>query len=191
MAISRGGFAAEIKADESVSAGTVALAGAAGDLQAALDDAGLSLALEAAARFEAERGPDGAPWAPLSQTTLLLRRRRMLAKEIAQSRAKTDKGRAAAKTKAATKVDGLLAAAKILQQDGHLKGGVSHRVGADFLEVGTDRVYGRIQHLGGETKGFIKGRIPARPFLPDFAAGSPDTKIVIEAIEAHLARVAS
>jgi phage gpG-like protein len=186
MSASRDGYATEIHVDENLSVALKALGAAAGDLSAAFDDAGMSLTVAAQRRFENEVDPAGVPWAPLSEVTLALRRRRGVAKEMAGSKAKTDKGKAAARARAENKVGALLAAAKILHQDGHLKGGVSHRFGADFVEVGTDRVYGRIQHLGGPTKGFIKGEIPTRPFLPNF--GGADAQIVMDALSAHMAR---
>jgi phage gpG-like protein len=182
--VSADGYATQIRVDENLSVALKALGAAAGDLSAAFDDAGMSLTIAAQRRFENEVDPAGVPWAPLSEVTLALRRRRGVAKEMAGSKA--NKGKAAARARAESKVSALLGAAKILQQDGHLKGGVSHGFGADFVQVGTDRVYGRIQHLGGPTKGFIKGEIPARPFLPNF--GGADAQIVMDALSAHMAR---
>lgn len=175
-----------MRIDENLSVTLKALGAAAADLSLAFDDAGMSLTLAAQRRFENEVGPAGVPWAPLSEVTLALRRRRAVSKAVAGSKAKTDKGKAKAKERAESRANEMLAAAKILHQDGHLKGGVSHRFGADFVEVGTDRIYGRIQHLGGPTKGFIKGEIPARPYLPDF--GGADAQIVMDALLVHLTR---
>lgn len=189
MSSSRDGYAVKMKVDEGLSDGMGRLAASIGDMSRALDDAGASLVTDAFARFEAERGPDGQPWTPLSDVTLLLRRRKLIKNEVDKSKAKTDKGIKAANYKARGKVDGLMRAIKILNDSGDLKGGISHRFSNDFVEVGTDRPYGRIQHLGGSAKGFIKGQIPARPFLPDFSQGSADARLVLGVVERHLSKV--
>lgn len=104
---------------------------------------------------------------------------------MGNKKAVTKKGK---QTQAFTKAV-LAAAGRILNDEGTLKFGINHRAFADAVEVGTDMVYGRIQHLGGTSRGFIKGAtIPARPFLPDFTG--PDLELTIATLSTYLSRAA-
>lgn len=54
---------------------------------------------------------------------------------------------------------------KILQQSGQLAGSISERADSHSARVGTNKVYGAIQQLGGKAGRSHKVNIPARPFL--------------------------
>ncbi|QGA56499.1 MULTISPECIES: phage virion morphogenesis protein [Brucella] len=54
----------------------------------------------------------------------------------------------------------------ILQVSGRLKESINYEASDTEVRIGSALVYAAIQHLGGESKGFMKGAvIPARPYL--------------------------
>lgn len=56
---------------------------------------------------------------------------------------------------------------EILVLNGHLRDTLRYDAGPDYLEFGTDRVYGAMMHFGGTQAEFphLWGDIPARPWL--------------------------
>lgn len=111
-------------------------------------------------RFEAERAPDGTPWAPLSPATLVAQyeargRRRKAAKRGA--------GGALVPTAGFARY---AAGKKILQEMGRrggLRGTLAYRAADGEVALGSNRVYARIHQLGGTAgRGVV---LPARPFL--------------------------
>lgn len=94
---------------------------------------------ESAAReriADTKQAPDGTPWAPWSAKTA----ERYL-----------DEGRSGN---------------SLLHKDGHLRDSIAWNIGprADFVEVGSNRVYAAIQQLGADDASAGHG-IPARPYL--------------------------
>lgn len=54
----------------------------------------------------------------------------------------------------------------ILQVSGRLKESINYEASDTEVRIGSALVYAAIQHLGGESKGYMKGAvIPARPYL--------------------------
>lgn len=48
-----------------------------------------------------------------------------------------------------------------------LRGSINKNLGADFVEVGTNKIYGPIHQLGGDAGRGRKVHLPARPYLPE------------------------
>jgi len=90
-------------------------------------------------RFKTEKGPDGKPWAKLSE---------------AQVRRRQKKYGNAPMT--------------ILRMRGHLAGSINYQVVDGFLKIGTGKEvddYAAIHQFGGEAGRGLKAIIPARPYL--------------------------
>lgn len=87
-------------------------------------------------RFEAQRGPDGSPWQPLSPVTIAAR----------------EKARPGAPL-------------TILRMWGDFYSSFNVRASADDVRIGTAAVQGAIQHFGGQAGRGLKVTIPARPIL--------------------------
>lgn len=85
--------------------------------------------------FDTERAPDGTPWKTLSAVTLERR-----------------------------EAEGH-AGSPILRISGALAGSINYRPSDEDVRVGTSLVYAAIHHFGGDSKGFMKATIPARPYL--------------------------
>ena len=131
-------------------------------------------------RFEAERAPDGTPWAPLSPATL-----------VSQYSARGQTKRAfRQRTRGGdffvtAGFGRFLESKKILQDKGvrgGLRGDVSYRAEDGLVAVGVTKVYGRIQQLGGTAGRGVT--LPARPYL----GVSDDDEAVIAGIVARWAQ---
>ncbi|WP_170431931.1 phage virion morphogenesis protein [Ruegeria arenilitoris] len=99
-------------------------------------------------RFKYERGPDGTPWAPLSESQ---RRRR-------QKRYGN-------------------APMTILRMRGYLAGSINYQVGGSSLTIGAGKEvedYAAIHQFGGKAGRGLKAVIPARPYL-GFSDGDLDS----------------
>lgn len=75
----------------------------------------------------------------------------------------------------------------ILQNSGQLAASIVSAYGADFAEIGTNKVYAAIQHLGGTTasNSMIPGKdIHARPFL---GLGDDDQEEILNILNSYLA----
>ena len=58
------------------------------------------------------------------------------------------------------------AAMTILRVSGHLKESINYEASDTEVRIGSALIYAAIQHMGGESKGYMKGAvIPARPYL--------------------------
>ncbi|SAY50891.1 phage virion morphogenesis protein [Neisseria weaveri] len=55
---------------------------------------------------------------------------------------------------------------KTLQLTGQLATSISTKVGNDFAQIGSNKKYAAIHHLGGQAGSGRKVTIPARPYLP-------------------------
>lgn len=105
-------------------------------------------------RGAAERSPDGVPWVALTDRYAARKQR---------------------------KRGGL----PMLHYDGHLLGDrLQYQVGRDWVEIGTDAVYGAIHQFGGKPD-MAPGpaAIPARPWL---GLSDEDTKEVARILQDHL-----
>ncbi|MGA1856925.1 phage virion morphogenesis protein [Azospirillum sp. 11R-A] len=167
------GFSVSVSlSDDRIQAALGRLTAATGDLTAAFDDIGAALVTSTLRRFETETDPTGRPWRPLSIETIIGR---------IGSRAKTFTLKGDLRKPAARYV----AALKILQHRGHLKGGIHHRATQDGVEVGSDRIYARIHQFGGKAGRGKKVTIPPRPFL---GIDRDDEAMMLGILRAHIGR---
>ncbi|WP_299773166.1 phage virion morphogenesis protein [uncultured Tateyamaria sp.] len=107
-------------------------------------------------RFKNERGPDGTPWAPLSE---------------AQRQHRQKKYGNAPMT--------------ILRMRGHLAGSINYQVSGGSLKIGTGKEaedYAAIHQFGGEAGRGLKAVIPARPYL---GFSDADMDLIEEEAEGH------
>lgn len=126
-------------------------------------------------RFEAERAPDGTPWAPLSPATLVSQY---------ESRGRTKRAFKQRTRRGEFQVTAgfgrFLESKRILQDKGlrgGLRGDVSYRAEDGRVSVGVSKIYGRRQHLGDEDQS-APGAIPARPYV----GVANDDEVVIASI---------
>jgi phage gpG-like protein len=147
-------------------------------------------------RFRREVAPDGKPWAPLSEVTLLRRltgTKKDPKKGLLSKRKTTAGGRTL--TKKGAKV---LAAAKILRDSGVLQDTIRYQLkdGGRAVAVGTNRIYAAAQQFGMK-RGYAGsdrhgrpipwGDIPPRPFLGIAAADREEIlEILRRALEQSL-----
>lgn len=140
---------------------------AANDLRNLVDD-----------RFETSTGPDGAPWAPLSDETLLARARKAAGPtrvrnttigplREGQSRVRTRRWTRARSERAAAAVNN----AKPLIDTARLRQSITTRVTKNEIFVGTNVVYAATHQFG-------RGYIVDRPFLPFRSTGGESVAIV-------------
>lgn len=167
------GFSVSVSlSDDRIQAALGRLAVAAGDLTAAFDDIGAGLVTSTMRRFETETDPTGRPWRPLSIGTIIGR---------IGSRAKTFTLKGDLRKPAARYV----AALKILQHRGHLKGSIHHRATSEGAEVGSDRVYARIHQFGGKAGRGKKVTTPPRPYM---GVDQGDEAMMLGILRAHIGR---
>ncbi len=138
--------------DEAVRRALARLDERAANLAPAMDEIGSMLTASIVHRFETETDPEGRPWQPLAISTMIGR-----IGGVRKSR----------KKKGGTRIGAIrrIAQMKILQDSARLRDSITHRHGRDFVEVGTNVVYGAIHQLGGQAGRGGKVTIPARPFL--------------------------
>lgn len=143
-------------------------------------------------RFRREQAPDGTPWAPLRDITLL---RRLTAKKGTLSKKQTASGGRTLTQKGAK----LLGAARILRDSGDLQDTIRYQLeaGGRAVAIGTDRVYGAAHQFGmprgyaGQTKRGAPipwGDIPPRPFL---GASEQDGERILEILRDYLGQAAA
>lgn len=76
---------------------------------------------------------------------------------------------------------------KTLQLTGQLAASISTKVGNDFAQIGSNKKYAAIHHLGGQAGRGRKVTIPARPYLPINGSGQlqngADKRIIDIALE--------
>ncbi len=108
-------------------------------------------------RFKNERGPDGTPWAPLSESQRQHRQKKY--------------GNAPM---------------TILRMRGHLAGSINYQVSGGSLKIGTGKEaedYAAIHQFGGEAGRGLKAVIPARPYL---GFSDADMDLIVEEAEGYL-----
>ncbi len=69
---------------------------------------------------------------------------------------------------------------RILRDQANLYDSITHRVGSNSAEVGTNRVYARIHQLGGVAGRGKKTKIPARPYLGVSREGQKEILAIVE-----------
>lgn len=154
------------------------LARRAGDLSPALREIGEDLTASAQRRFATGTSPDGARWAPNSQTTLL----RWLG----------GKDRPKGLTGKLTKTGiGAVMGKKPLVDSGNLAGSIHYQLadGGRTLLVGSDAKYAAVQQFGAQRGslggGAPWGDIPARPYL---GISANDRADILEVVRGYLAK---
>lgn len=132
------------------------VAGRLGDTTPALKAIGETLAESTRERFDSSAGPDGQPWAPNTQTTIL----RYLG--IYKS-SYTKSGRLSAKG-----AERVMAKKPLIGETRSLSSTISWQVIGESVEIGSPMVYAAVQQFGAKAKEFGRapwGDIPPRPFL--------------------------
>lgn len=169
--------------DAQVRAALARLVGRLRDPARAMRDIGEYLLRATDDRFRAQRAPDGTPWAPNSEVTLMryLERKRGLSSKRLASGGRNLTARGAK----------LLGAKRILRQSGALQDTVRYQLaeGGRAVAVGTNRVYGAMQQFGGTKAQWphLWGDIPARPFL---GVSRSDGEELLRLVRRHLEREA-
>jgi len=172
----------------------------------ALRDIGEYLLRATDEHFRRQSGPDGTPWAQLSDITLL-RRLAGTGKQggadgksvgylspdalgdLAAARGRMSKRKTKTGGRTLTKKGvAMLAAARILRDSGLLQDTIRYQLEASgtAVAVGTNRVYGAMQQFGGTRAQWphLWGDIPARPFL---GLSPADKEEIIAILRRHLA----
>jgi phage gpG-like protein len=170
--------------DQQFQAAMQALAAAAKDPRPALRELGEQLVESTKARFREGRGPDGAAWAPNTETTYL--------QYLGAFRSSFSK-----KTGQLTKAGANRAIGKqpLIGESRRLSSEIAYQVGDGYLEVGSALVYAAVHQFGAQRGAFGAtrrgspipwGDIPARPFL---GLSAQDEQRAIETLREHLDRV--
>lgn len=133
------------------------------DLTPVFNDVGRMLMRTTRARFAARGGPDGTPWAPLSETT----------SETTMARKRRNRG-------------------KILVHEGELKdSSLSFEGGRGGVLFGSDKIYAGTHQFGrAEQPGlgpFLGAAIPARPFI---GLSDADEAEIEDSVEGRLRQAA-
>jgi len=118
-------------------------------------------------RFSDSTGPDGQPWAPNAQATILNRLNQV-------------KGAVGKKGKLTKKGAGVVMAKKPLVETGMLQDTIRYNATDSSVEIGTNRFAG--EWAGGAAVhqfGSRNGKIPARPFL---GVSSDDERTVLDVL---------
>lgn len=106
-------------------------------------------------RFATATAPDGTPWAPNTETTIL--------KYLGLTKGNTNKDGKLSKKGAAR----VMGKKPLTGETGALAGQIHYQVAGSVLEVGSSMEYAAMQQFGGSKAQFpnLWGDIPARPFL--------------------------
>ncbi len=143
--------------NQAVSAALKRVADAARDPDPVLRAIGEDLLVIVKGTFETSSSPDGAPWAPNSQATLMA----LLNRGKGNYNAKGGKLSAKGSQRVMSKKP-------LIGETHFLSGNIFYNVASGVLEVGTPAEYGAMQQFGGTKAKFpnLWGDIPARPFMP-------------------------
>lgn len=152
--------------DAAAQAALARLAQRLGDMRPVLKDVGESLLASTKDRFAQQRGPDGAPWAPLSDATLLATMRRAVA------------GKGLNRRGGGTRVAAVRALARrraLVGETRALSSQFGVQVDAQGVTLSTSMVYAAVHQFGmarGATGRRTRhgrpipfGDVPARPFI--------------------------
>lgn len=123
-------------------------------------------------RFGTATAPDGTPWAPNSEATLMAWLKKKSGKFEGRKRTGDRDGyfhkKGDNKGRLAAKGIGTVMAKRVLIGDTtDLARQIFPVIGADYVQIGSDRPYAAMQQFGGAKSKFpnLWGDIPARPFL--------------------------
>lgn len=178
----------EIKIDDAqVVAALNRLAAKAGDLRPAMQDIGEHLLVTTKRRFDTSTAPDGTPWAPNKQSTLLARLGSASGVWDHQGRRMgTKKGYLRQNGRLGAKgVATIMGKKPLIGESRSLGTTISYRVTADGVEIGSPMEYAAMQQFGGSKSKFphLWGDIPARPFL---GLSEEDTAAVVSIVGGYL-----
>jgi phage virion morphogenesis protein len=133
------------------------------------------------ARFKTETDPEGKPWAPNSDMSLM----RYLEQRSGSFKKKTATGGQSLTQTGIKRIAGK----KVLTNRGHLADTLAYRLqdGGRAVAVGSNRVYAAMQQFGGTRAQWphLWGDIPARPFL---GLSEADRDEVVTILRDHLSR---
>jgi len=121
------------------------------NLRPAMKAIGERLLLTTEERFTAEEDPDGNPWQPLASRTILA--------SLGKGNFHGKRGKVTSRAMRNAK------GRKILTRSHQLRRSLTYRAGADFVEEGTNKIYGAIHQLGGKAGRGRKVEIPQRAYL--------------------------
>ncbi|WP_157818048.1 phage virion morphogenesis protein [Candidatus Thiodictyon syntrophicum] len=156
--------------DAAVRTALGALIAKVGKPAAALRDIGEYLLLATDRRFRAQAAPDGTPWAPNSDVTLLRHLNRG---------GKGFKKNGSLSARGAKR----LGSKRILRDSGLLQGSIRYQLeaGGAAVAIGTNRIYGAMQQFGGTRAQWphLWGDIPARRFLGLAAADREEIRAIL------------
>lgn len=122
---------------------------------------GQELRAESMRCFQRQESPDGTPWEPLADSTLLSR---------AYKRTRSAEGRGRQR-----KILSRTANARILMDTGRLRGSVAVESDERSARIGSALVYARVHQQGDRG-----GKIPARPYLGLSDEGRERVRAVLE-----------
>lgn len=162
--------------DREILAALQRLGAAGGNLTPALKHIGEALVASTKRRFRTGTAPDGSPWAPNSQVTILGYLDRYKSSYTKGGRlSKSGAGRAAGKK-------------PLIGESRSLSTTIKYEVSGNTLRVGSPMEYAGTQQYGARKHSFAGGKspwgdIPARPFL---GLSTADRKEVLEILAEHL-----
>jgi phage virion morphogenesis protein len=145
------------------------------DRKALLSEIGEYTVSETQQRFRDSKGPDGKPWEPLAESTMISR---------IGGLTKSRKKRGGTRLRAIR----LIGDMKPLVDRGHLRDSVIYRATKDHVAIGTNKIQGAIHQFGGMAGRGRKVKIPARPYLGFSAKNRRDIRLMASDF---LARVAA
>ena len=121
------------------------------DTSSMFDDIGNYMVSTITQRFKDGVGPDGTPWEPLAEATMLSR--------MGGSKSKKKRG--------GTKIGAIrkLANMSTLVDRGHLRDSITYNAYSGGVEFGSNRISAAIHQFGGEAGRGKNITIPARPYL--------------------------
>lgn len=129
--------------------------------------------------FKSESAPDGTPWQPLAQDTMLM--------GLARKKGWKKNGGLSAKGKR------YIQSKRILRESGDLEGSIHFQADRDSVTIGSSGSipYAAIQQLGGKAGRGRKVPIPARPYLAmnngaDLELAETDRRWIMELLETEL-----
>lgn len=150
------------------------------DIRPAFVEIGERLVEVSKQSFERSASPDGQAWVPNSPATIIA-----YLEKISGSFKKKD-GKLSKKG-----IDRVISKKPLIGESRDLSRQFSYSADASSLVVRNTQIYAAIQQFGGTKSAFpqLWGDIPARPFMPLNADGSPSPvaeKIVLEIVERHI-----
>lgn len=159
-----------------------------GKLKPALRDIGEYLVRSTKQRFAEGKAPDGTPWAPNTETTLIEMLRRRGGDTVRRKGEKSSNPYYRQDGRVNKRGANLISGKKpLVGESKRLSGEISYRVSPAGVEIGSSLEYAATQQFGAKTGSFGRnvpwGDIPARPFL---GLSDGDKKQVMAILQEHL-----